>query len=738
MNFWIQILFIFLLTAHVVYSQDDFTDNQDKYQYQISKTNEKVILDGIPDEALWKNMDSITNLWQKRPILVRFADERTIIKMTYDEDFLYIAATCFENDKNVVISLKRDAEIFESDGLSIVIDPANQKTNGFMFGVNAFGAQHESLIGNGETNTDWNNKWFSKTHKGVNKWSVEMAIPFKTLRYKKGEQKWGINFIRNVINQNEFHTWAPVPDQFDGFDLGFLGLLQWDEAPPLVKGNIALIPYASGSYFQDSEDEDNSRWSANTGIDAKVAVTSSLNLDLTVNPDFSQVEVDEQVSNLSRFSIFFPEKRNFFLENSDLFASFGIPPIRPFFSRRIGLDENSEPIPILFGVRLTGNVNNDLRIGVMDVHTAKNEVQAAQNYATAAFSQQIFKRSSISGILTNRQAFDKLNPKNNDYARNAGLSLGWSTEDGKWQSWQQYYHSFKPETTEPAGFLGIGAGYFGPRFQGFIDFDHVGTDYHQDIGFNARINNYDAALDSTIRLGFNQAYSELILSFFPGNVKALDKYEIKLANYLVYNPDWSYNERSHNLENSFEFRNRSELKFNFGSAGVDLLFPIQFTEDKPLPNGIYNILTGGLSYQSDPRKSLSYTLGAGHGGFYNGELTHYSAALIYRYQPWFNFSLKYERNNITFPDPYGSVNLNLFNSRIEFNFSKKLFWTTFLQYNAQNEDFGVNSRFQWRFAPLSDLYLVYTDNYFAPLSQQMGINHRNRALVLKLSYWWNL
>ena len=214
--------------------------------------------------------------------------------------------------------------------------------------------------------------------------------------------------------------------------------------------------------------------------------------------------------------------------------------------------------------------------------------------------------------------------------------------------------------------------------------------------------------------------------------------EIKTEHYLVFNPDGSYNEQSHNLRHHFKFRNLSNLLLSFGGTGLNLLYPIDFTGETPIPTGQYNNVGTTILYESDPRKPLSFNIGGGYRGFYNGTLTNYAATLAYSYQPWFSLSLKYEQNNIQFPDPYGSAKLNLFNSRIEVNFSKSLFWTTFLQYNAQSEDFGVNSRLQWRFAPLSDIYLVYTDNYLAPVEQQMGISHKNRSVVLKFSYWWNV
>jgi len=292
-----------------------------------------------------------------------------------------------------------------------------------------------------------------------------MAIPFKSLRYDKNSKNWGINFIRSDRKANEFHTWTRIPVNFPGVDLGYLGSLEWSEAPPDPGSNISLIPYTTGSLISDKENNKKTIGDIGAGFDAKIAVTSSLNLDLTVNPDFSQVEVDRQVTNLSRFSIFFPERRNFFLENSDLFSSYGTPSIRPFYSRRIGLDPDGNTLPIIAGARVTGNIASRTRVGLMTMQTKASGDYAGQNYSALTMQQQMFKRTTIKGYFFNRQGFfndnHKLKNPIDEFGRNAGAEFVYQNEKGEWQGWLGYHLSVKPGVSGNNSYFSAGGGYFG-------------------------------------------------------------------------------------------------------------------------------------------------------------------------------------------------------------------------------------------------------------------------------------
>ena len=297
------------------------------FTIHINKTSEAITLDGKLEEVVWETAEKAQNFWEKSPIVQPNVDVKTEVQLTYDNEFIYIGITCFDSTNHIVQSLKRDVDYFDSDAIGVLIDPVDQQTNGFMFGVNTLGVQMEALITTGTgnvMNTGWDNKWTAEAHQLEDRWTVEMAIPFKTLRYEPNKTVWGINFIRNDIKNNRYHTWREVPQQFRGIDLGYTGQLIWDKPPPLAKGNIAIIPYVSASYINDPEETSPQKGRVDGGVDAKIAVSSSLNLDLTVNPDFSTIDVDQAVTNLTRFSISLPERRTFFLENSDIFSNFGV------------------------------------------------------------------------------------------------------------------------------------------------------------------------------------------------------------------------------------------------------------------------------------------------------------------------------------------------------------------------------------------------------------------------------
>jgi len=556
-----------------------------------------------------------------------------------------------------------------------------------------------------------------------------MAIPFKTLRYETDRTTWGINFFRNDKKNNRQDVWAEIPRQFWFIDLGYTGRLEWDVAPKKVNGNISVIPYVNTNTFKDFSAETKAANGFDVGLDAKIALSSSLNLDLTVNPDFSQVEVDQQVTNLTRFSIFLPERRTFFIENSDIFANFGIPPVRPFFSRRIGLDGSGQAVPIAFGARLTGNVTSNTRIGLMNVQTKANADQLGQNYTAAAFNQRVFGRSTLKGMFVNRQAYDG-EFVGDDYNRNASLEFSYQSSNGVWQGWSGYHKSFKPGIEGDNNFTSIGGAYNGNILSAVVDWTRVGTEYFADVGFINFVNNYDAIRDTTVRLGFSNIFFPIDFTFIPENSSFINRHGFGIESFIQLDPNYKFVERSHEFGYEFEFKNSSSFSLALNNIETDLRFPFSFTDGEPLPVGRYNANRVGFSYGSDERKKFFYRIRASTGGFYNGNLHQVGGAFSYRQQPWGNFGLDIEYNKLEFPDEFGQETIWAFSPKIEINFNRNLFWTTFLQYNTQADNFNINSRFQWRFAPMSDIFLVWTDNYAV---ENFGV--KNRALVLKVNYW---
>ena len=719
-----------------------FDNLQDKYQLSIGQANEKITIDGELSESTWESAEGTSDFWMSFPLDDKKVDAsiQTKVRMAFDDQFLYLGVTCFGDDNYVIQTLKRDTDLPKGDAFGVVIDPVNEKTNGFAFGLNPAGVQTEVLI-TGSTgrrgdempkgiNVAWDNKWLSAVKNYPDRWTIEIAIPFKSLRFKDDKPIWGINFFRFDAKTNSIHTWSPVPVEFSELDLGYTGALIWEKIPKKVKSNISVIPYALGSVFKDDEDPaSKNETELQGGVDAKVALTTSLNFDITVNPNFSQIEVDEQVTNLTLFDIRLPERRLFFLENSDIFEDFGIPPMRPFFSRKIGLDDDGNAIPIVFGARLSGNVNNNLRIGLMNMQTKETTEFLSQNYTAFAFHQQVFSRSVIKGYFHNRSAFDS---PTEDYNRNVGMEFQYRSTDGRVVAFGGGGKSFSPGISSRDYFYNTAVGYDNKYISVYSNFAGVGTNYIADMGFINGQEYYDAIRDTTIRIGYNHWFTRFSYTFYPENPK-INSHVI--GGRHILDIDTAFHNLNHEMEANYSlnYANTSKIQLSYTYAIVNLLYPFSFIGSEPLPTGIYKNNIGEVTYNTDERRKFILKAGILYGSFYSGTRARYLIGIKYRAQPWGNFSFNLEQNDLKFPEPYGSEKLLLVGPRIEINFSKALFWTTFLQYNTQADNFNINSRLQWRFLPMSDVYLVYTDNYAVEFW-----GPKNKSLVLKVNYWLNI
>lgn len=751
--------FFFLLVSLGLYAQNGArTSLKDQYEIHISKATQKIIIDGILEEPDWQNAETAGDFWMCYPVdNKRVAPEiQTEVRLTYDDNYIYVGAICYGPNDYIIPSMKRDSRDFWSgDAFSVLFDPVNEATNGFNFAANPAGVQVEMLIsgrtgtresslssssGSSGINTAWDNKWFVEVQTAADHWTVEMAIPFKTLRFEPGKTTWGVNFSRGEPRTNSWHAWSPVPVQFMTLDLGYTGTLRWDRAPQKVKSNFSVIPYVLASTSSDFQEGTTTEDDFSIGGDAKIAVTSTLNLDLTLNPDFSQVDVDEQVTNLTTVNVRFPERRLFFLENSDLFSDFGIPPMRPFFSRRIGLDEDGNTIPILFGARLSGNLNKKLRLGLMNMQTNKTEAFLQQNYTSLAVHQQVLKRSVVKGYFHNRQAMDGGDFLRDDFNRTTGMEFNYFSQDGKWRAFSGYGFSLSDGLKGDNYFYNFGAGFDGRHLNAYLNLDGIGNNYYADMGWMPLSDqNYvfpDASgawRDTTIHLGFQHQFGRIAYTFFSKNQEKIISHTITLRNTSDLDNQLDLLQNRIELRYNLDFTNTSALYLQFVHEDQKPLLYVDFTDATPLPPGRYTFDYFNAQFLSDGRKLFNWLAGFQYGGFYNGTRLETSLNLQYRIQPWGNFGVNFVYNKLEFPDPYGHEDLLLIGPKLEFSFSRNLFWTTFLQYNTQKDNFNINSRLQWRFLPMSDVFIVYTDNYAIEVWGK-----KNRALVAKVNYWLNL
>jgi hypothetical protein len=724
------LMFIFLFYATNTLAQEVST--REDFRYHIKKAGTVIKIDGVEGENEWNNTQLIDTLYNHNPTDTGVSKNPSNIRLAFDDQNLYIFAKNFDQGERIIQSLQRDSDNSQwgSDSFTIAMDPINKKQSGIIIGINAGGAELDGnlLVEPSRTTYSdvWDERWFSSTKQYDNYWLTEIAIPFTSLRYNKDNLEWGINFIRGDKVEGYYTTWTtPFPINFNGIDVNYMGTLVWPEIP-VVKNKIAFVkPYTTLSSLKDNQAENTDvDTKIDAGVDIKMAITKSLNADVTLNPDFSNADIDQEVTNITRFDISFPEQREFFVENADIFSGFGSYSIFPFFSRRVGLNT-----PITYGARVTGNVTDDLRIGAMNVQTKKDEGLDAQNNTVVAFNHKVLNRSQLKGLFVNRQ--ETGNDTINDYARNYGAEFTYISKKGNFNNSIKYHRSITDENTE-GSYFGIDGHYATRRIRTGLTVDVMDEDYQAELGFTPRLFNYNADSQSVVRKGYIFANPYVTYKFFPKKESSKLNFQGFRFNHNFYlNSDGTLNDRDNNLAYDIFFRNTSEFTLLGTNREVNLQFATNFLgpEFDNLPIGNYNFTSGTVQYNSDGRKQFTYQTSATYGEFFNGNITTLSASANLRFGYWGNFNLSYNYNDIDLPENYGTLDLHLFRFRGLISFTNKLFFNNAVQYNTQSENFSVFSRLQWRYSPLSDIFLIYNQN-----NDTNGFNVKNQSIILKLTH----
>ncbi len=706
------------------------------------KATGEIIIDGVADEPIWQESIAAKDFYQYFPSDTSLSQGKTEVYIAFDDKNIYILAKCFDGlaGEYQTPSLRRDYRGGGNDGLTILIDTYQDNTNAFIFGVNPFGVLREGLISNGGSergtySLSWDNKWTGEAKIYDDMWIAELAIPLKTLRFKDKSKVWNMNFYRIDTKYNERSTWSHVPRNNQIYDLAFMGEVEFEE--PLVKpgANIAIIPYVSLNGYQNKQadisiGEEKQGGGYGIGGDIKLGLSPSLNLDITINPDFSQVEVDRQVTNLTRFELFFPERRQFFLENADLFANFGEASTRPFFSRRIGIAKDTltgqnVSQPILFGARISGKVSKNLRVGAMSIQTA--EVDGAEpslNYSVAVVQQKVFARSNIAAIIVNKEDFKYSGQPDSSfhYNRVLGLEYNLASANSVWAGKAYYHHSLEPGMPDGSFSYGSKLSYNKLTYGFSIAHQIVGNNFNAEVGF-------------VPRLGFQKISPRFDLRFYPVSPH-INKHGFSLDADVLWDSNNVETDHKFTLRYNINFQNQSFIFTNLTEEYTLLKndFDPTRTGGEPLPAGssyVYRYVSG--FYRSDQRKRFTVEARGSAGQFYNGHRYNISGTVNYRFQPFGNIGVDVQYNSVKLPNPHNSANLVLIGPRIDITFTKTLYLTGLFQYNNQVDNFNTNIRFQWRFKPVSDIYLVYTDNYYAS-----DFTVKNRSLVFKLTYWFSL
>lgn len=707
------------------------------------KAVDLIKLDGVLDEASWQDAEMAVDFWQIWPADSTPAKTNTEVKITYDDKFLYVGAKMYNYDdkKYLVNSLRRDFQGAEIDGFHVNFDTFYDNNNAINFAINPAGAQREGTIsdgGNGRVDTSWDNKWFSEVKVNPDYWIAEMAIPFKTLRYKEGTTKWGFQSSRLDGNANERVNWTAIPQGFSMSSLAFDGELIFEEPLGKPGPNISLIPYVAGGTSKDFEEGTPVDNSLQVGGDAKIGVTPGLNLDLTVNPDFSQVEVDRQQTNITRFELFFPERRQFFLENSDLFSDFGDRRARPFFSRRIGITQDTATgqniqNQILAGARLSGKIDENWRVGLLNMQAAADEKNGLPsfNYGMAVVQRKLFSNSNVSAFLVNKQAIFNDTNKEYDvdlghYNRVAGSEFTYRSRNGKFRT-TAYYHQSATEsdTLEQEFNSGIQMNYRTRDFSIFSVYHQVGKDFTAEVGF-------------VPRLDYKRSFSRFQWNFYPKG-GPLSSHGPSAEYEHIWNDEKAPTDQNFNVGYELNFIDLSRFSVE---ANIDYTYLLN--DFDPAREDNDNFLLAGTDYvyrsvrwrfSSNNRKSFFFNFNGSAGEFFSGNIFSLNGDLNYRIRPIFNFSLDYNYNKLRMPEGLNDADLFLIGPRFDFTFTRSLFFTTLVQYNNQIENINLNARLQWRYKPVSDFFLVYTDNYF---TSPIFLKARNRAIVFKLTYWLNI
>ena len=707
------------------------------------------LVDGdVLGDPAWVDVAPATGFVQTMPDEGQPASERTEVRVVFTEETIYFGIVCYDRDPTAIIvtDSRRDSSLSNSDSVQIILDTFLDQQNGFVFGTSPAGQEYDgqlvnegaggSGMGRGGTsfgagggfNLNWDGAWQVRTAISDIGWSAEFAIPFRTIRFPTGrEQTWGLNIQRNIRRRNELVYWAPLPRQFDLFRVSMAGQLTGVEAPEDLWRTLQVTPYIVGEALRLSDTLDKTLTTAGAiGADLKYGVTSGLTLDLTYNTDFAQVEVDQQQINLDRFSLFFPEKRPFFLENAGIFtvsnsggAAFNDPSqTELFFSRRIGIAAGGRAIPIVGGARLSGKVSNTVTVGLLNMQTEATDGSPANNFGVARVRRDLPNRSSIGALFVNRQATGN-GADDADYNRTFGA-------DGRWGFGQNGIVSGFAARTETPGRRGEDYAY------------DMAVDYNAQVwrvraGYMAMGDNFNPEVGFVRRTGFRKVDGGIFYTVRPDDLFNIQE----LRPHVTFNRFWNYDDgfiesSLIHMDNFWEFNDSSTLitTWNVRKEGVVDPFSISGV---PVNPGSYDWNELSLSYNSDSSAPVTAGFRFQGSGFFGGTLRSYGPSVGFRQGEALSVDLNWSRNHIDLPE--GQVITNLASARVAYNFSPRLFAQSLLQYNDSADVWTVNFRFGWLQDANTGLFLVYDE-----IDGLGDIPHTSagRSVIVKYSYLFDI
>jgi hypothetical protein len=692
-----------------------------------------IMLDGALDEAAWREAPIANGFVQNDPREGNPATYDTDVRVLYTDDALYfgVFAHDMEPSKIIVSDLKKDYNTGSSDGFRIILDTFHDGRNGYQFATNPAGAKWDSQMASEgrDNNQNWDGIWDVKTRITETGWSAEIWIPFRTLKFgDEDPQVWGINFERKLRRLNEDSYWSPIPRIYDVQRVSLAGTLEGMRGLHAGK-NLRVKPYAlsSGSRVTTRP----MAGDAQGGVDVKYGVTNGLVWDFTVNTDFSQVEADEQQVNLTRFNLFFPEKRDFFLENQGIFSfgddrnfggggNFGagrtnqLQDTRLFFTRRIGLSDDGQALPILAGTRLSGR-QGAYSIGILNIQQREDGGVPATNFTALRLRRDVLANSDIGAVLLDKELAGP------GFNRIAGF-------DANFRFGNLTMNGLAAKTFSPAAAVANTAGnelttragfeYRNRQWRVSSKYSTIGDRFHDELGFVPRVgvNEWNAQLNRTLRP-----------NWLPRAIRELGPHWVLVQSDRADGSGLDL--RQQDFHFSINFANGSFLEpgMNTNVEVIRTPFTLNGPRGVIIPDGRYEYTEYFLTYR--PADSARASMGAryGIGPFYGGYKRTYAWGPTFRPNEKLNASVTMTLNDISLPTV--SYLSTLTTSRINYNFNTKVFVNALLQYSTDSHQLSSNIRFNVIHRPLSDFFFVYNEHR----DEHSGLL-QDRSLIAKLTY----
>jgi hypothetical protein len=673
---------------------------------------EAPVVDGSLDERAWQEAAPLDGFVQAEPFEGQPGSERTEVRILYDDDAIYVGVVCHDRDPSLIVTTdtRRDAGLGEMDSFQMIFDTYRDQQNGFVFGTNAAGVQYDAQVRDqGDQASSWDGSWDVRTNQTETGWTAEFRIPLRTLRYGPAPQTWGVNFFRNIQRTRERTYWAPLPRVYNLSRLSSAGELRGLNLQ--TPRNFKLLPYfvssANRSFTPGAETDGN----ADFGFDTKFGVTPSLNLDLSYNTDFAQVEVDTQQINLTRFNLRFPEKRPFFLENSGLFTIGKGSELDLFFSRRIGLDEDGLLVPIRGGGRLSGKVNG-LNVGLLNMQTDDAGARPANNFSVFRVSRELPSRSGVGAMFVNRTA-------TGDLSRSGDWNRTWGA-DARVGVGEHFTLSGFGARTETPGLTGreyaynIDSEYDDGRHRAGFEYGRTGEDFNPEVGF---LENED---------GYRRLLFRFHETMRQDKIRGWGFREWQPhVNYTRYNYlDGGLNNAELHVDNHWDWENGYRVDTALNGSWEGFRAPFEIYPGVVVPVGEHGGLRFRMVANTDRRKWASARLQWDVGRLLTGDQNSPTLQVVLRQGGRLTLDTNWAHRSIDLPQ--GSFRTNLGNTRVTYNFSPSVFVQSLLQYNDRTQRWSTNLRFHWLETAGTGLFVVYNDT-----ESLNGLGPVNRAFIVK-------